>query len=106
MTKSDLEETLLFQLRGVGIPDPVREYKALLPRKFRFDFAWPEFGVLVEVQGGTFSGGRHTRGVGYESDCEKLNEAMRRGYEVYWMTRSTIESGKALQWIEAALGLM
>ena len=39
-----------------------RQFKAIEGRKFRFDFCIPDSMVLIEIQGGTFSGGRHTRG--------------------------------------------
>ena len=103
--KSDLEDALLFQIRAAKLPEPKREYRALAPRRFRFDLAWPEIGLLVEVQGGIYSGGQHVRGAGYERDCEKLNEAQMKGYDVLYVTRAMIESGLALKWIETALAI-
>ncbi|MCB5206098.1 hypothetical protein [Methylovorus mays] len=48
-------------------------------REWRFDFARPDIKLAIEVEGGTLSGGRHTRGAGYEADCYKYNEAARLG---------------------------
>ena len=73
-------------------------------RNWRFDFAWPDQMLAVEVDGGTFSGGRHTRGQGYEGDCEKGNEAILRGWRVMHVTSKQVESGEALEWIERAFG--
>jgi hypothetical protein len=56
------------------------------------------------VDGGVHSGGRHTRGAGFEVDCEKLNEAVLLGYRVLRVTTKHVESGDALEWIERALG--
>jgi hypothetical protein len=42
----------------------------------RADFAWPAERVAVEIQGGTWNGGRHTSGKGYESDSRKSNAAL------------------------------
>jgi len=38
--------------------------------------------LAVEVDGGTWTGGRHTRGAGFEADCEKLNAAVIAGFRV------------------------
>jgi hypothetical protein len=72
-------------------------------RDFRFDFAWPSQCLAVEVDGGTYSGGRHTRGDGYAEDCEKQNEAVIRGWKVMRVTTAQVDSGQALEWIERAL---
>ena len=44
-------------------------------RKWRFDYAWPAKMVALEVEGGTYTGGRHTRGAGYANDIAKYNIA-------------------------------
>ena len=43
-------------------------------------------GVAVEVDGGTWTGGRHVRGAGYRRDAEKLNAAAALGWFVYRLT--------------------
>ena len=73
-------------------------------RRWRFDFAWPAIRLAVEVDGGTWASGRHTRGAGYEADCEKLNEAVLRDWRVLRVTTKQVDSGEALAWIERALG--
>lgn len=65
---------------------PAREYEFSRTRKWRFDFAWPESLVAVEIDGGAFSRGRHTRGGGFEKDCEKLNAAALDGWRVFRFT--------------------
>jgi hypothetical protein len=59
----------------------------------------------VEVQGGVFIGGRHTSGLGYTADCEKLNLSVLNGWRMLWVTPGQIQDGKAAQWIERALTL-
>lgn len=59
---------------------PEREYRFSPPRKWRFDFAWPHVRVFLELEGGTFSGGRHTRGSGFARDCDKYNSATLQGW--------------------------
>lgn len=60
-----------------------REYKFHPARKWRFDFADPERKIAVEIDGGVFVKGRHSRGAGYRSDCEKLNAAAALGWRVF-----------------------
>ena len=102
--KSHLEETLAWQIKAAGLPDPVREYHfAAQPpykRKFRADFAYIEQRILIEVEGGTWSRGRHTRPVGFEKDCEKYNLASLLGWRVLRFTGDMIEDGRALATIE------
>ena len=100
---SDLEETLLFQMRAVGLPMPEREYRFAPPRRWRFDFAWPERMVACEVEGGTWARGRHVQAAGYEADCEKYNEAVLCGWQVIRFTGSMVDDGRAVGVLERAL---
>lgn len=64
-------------------------YSKIMPTKrlFRADFYCPSIKVLVEVNGGQWTNGRHTRGgVGYENDLTKLNIAQLNGFKVYQFT--------------------
>ena len=72
-------------------------------RAFRFDFAWPDRKLAVEVDGGTFTGGRHVRGAGYERDVEKQNLAVTQGWRVLHFTQRQVTSGYALNVVEQAL---
>jgi hypothetical protein len=68
--------------KEMGLPHPVSEYEFSPPRKWRFDFAWPDFDVALEVDGGIWLSGRHTRGAGYVKDMEKFNEAACLGWRI------------------------
>src|SRR5688572_23096660 len=98
--------TLLWQI-GAANPSlamwAMREVRFHPTRRWRFDIAWPEKKVAVEVDGGSWIGGRHTTGSGFEKDCEKLSEAAALGWRVLRVTPRQIESGQALGWLERAL---
>lgn len=64
------------------LPAPVCELCFALPRKFRFDFAWPGQKVALECEGGIWSGGAHGRGSGIIRDLEKYNLAAELGWRV------------------------
>ena len=87
---SELETAFESYIRFLApdLPAPVREHRFAPPRRWRFDFAWPAAtgGVAVELDGGAYTQGRHTRGAGFEADCEKLNEAAVRGWRVLRFT--------------------
>ncbi len=83
MSKSDLEGTFALHVRAHDMPLPVREYRFHPRRKWLFDFAWPSHMLAVEVEGGAYSGGRHTTGPGFTGDCEKYNEAMLAGPRLF-----------------------
>lgn len=94
---SQLEEQLNDLIKAHGLPEPVREYIFNDRRKWRFDFAWPEKLIAVEVEGGIWANGRHTRGKGFENDCRKYGAAMERGWNIYRVTGGMIESGEVIK---------
>ncbi len=100
---SQLEALLLRHIRAVKLEMPVQEYRFHETRKWRFDFAYPDQNLAIEVEGGIWSGGRHTRGKGYEDDCEKYNTAALRGWTVLRFTGDMIKKGLAITTIEEAL---
>lgn len=100
---SALENKLLFQIRATKLPEPVREVRFIEHRRWRADFAWPDKLLIVEVEGGVWMNGRHTRGKGFEADCEKYNEAALAGWNVIRVTSTHIRTGEALDWIRRAL---
>ena len=62
--------------------DLVTEYRFDDVRKWRFDYACPALMLAIEQEGGVFSGGRHTRAVGYIGDMEKYSAAAAQGWIV------------------------
>lgn len=103
--KDHLARTFEHQLRAVGLPDPVREHRFHGTRKWRFDYAWPEQLLAVEIEGGVWAKtpGRHTRGSGFCNDCEKYNHAALLGWRVLRGEAKMVESGDLLKFVELAL---
>lgn len=94
------EELLALQLRAVGIPfDREIVLPELKPRRWRWDFVLGR--LLVEIQGGTWVGGKHSRGAGFANDCEKHNAAVVAGFTVLSVVPAHVTGGQALAWIEA-----
>jgi hypothetical protein len=68
------------------------EYRFCSTRRWRFDYAWPERLVALEVDGGVWVAGRHTRGAGWLKDTEKLNQAAAQGYRMLRCTPQQLKS--------------
>jgi very-short-patch-repair endonuclease len=86
-----------------GLIPPVGEWLFHPERMWRLDWAWPEAKIALEIDGGTWTGGRHTRGKGYAEDCRKLNEATAMGWSILRVTPEMIDSGEAFGWLERVL---
>lgn len=91
--------------RERGFRPPTVEYRfaAQIGRKWAFDLAWPDHKVAVELQGGNWTGGRHTRGQGFENDCEKFSTAAVMGWRVLMATYRQCNKGQLLSWLEAIM---
>ena len=109
---SDLEISLVIQVLHAGLPAPLygrNEWQFCADRKWRADLAWPEAGVLCEVEGGIWKRTRTGRSAGhahplrFESDCEKYNEAQLQDLIVLRVTPAMVADGRALDYIRRAL---
>lgn len=103
--KAVLFSSLISQLPLGCDWNPVAEYNfdACLGRKHRFDFAFVEQRLAVEVDGGQWAafGGRHSR----DSDREKLNIAAALGWRVMHFSPQQLQNEpmECLEWVEKAL---
>lgn len=116
------EETLALHMRANGLPF-VREHrfgaeacggagKGLRQRladaglrDWRFDMAMPDIKLAIEVEGGGWSGGRHTRGSGFEEDLLKYDAAARLGWTVYRCSPAMVSKGHAVETIKIIVGM-
>ena len=71
---------------------------------WRFDYAWPTRKLALEVDGGLFTQGRHTRGSGRLGDMEKLSEAAILGWRVLYVSPAQLRNGHALLLLGRAIG--
>ena len=98
-----LEDRLAQQIRAMQLPSPDREYLFHPTRRWRVDFAWPEFWLLVEVEGLSPAGGRHQRIAGFEADAEKYAEAQRLGWTVLRLSPTQVRTGAGVRIISDLL---
>lgn len=102
---ADLRFQFLTLWRNIGPPGhlldfvPVSEFRFHPTRRWKFDVAWPGPKVAVELEGGIFIQGRHTRGNQYRADCEKYRAAVALGWRLLRFTANDLRE-KPLQMIE------
>jgi len=113
---SDAEDLLAFQLKAVSVSFQREVAFAAPRRRWRADFIVPvrcakvhagecPKPLLIEIDGGTWTGGRHVTGRGHAADAAKRNAAVLLGYRPLTFTPKEVEDGSALATIERALGL-
>lgn len=81
----------------------VPEFKFHPKRRWRFDYAFPEYKIAIEVEGGVWTNGRHTRGKGFLGDMEKYNAGTLAGWRIFRVTPDTLITDKTLKMIHLAL---
>ncbi len=105
--KSHLEERIASYIQHKQLARPVRQLhfaKETLGRQWRFDFAWPDRGLALEIDGGTFMAkGAHNTGMAMLKDAQKYNAALLLGWRVFRVTDRMFRDGEAFTVLEAML---
>ena len=98
---SRAEDDLAWRLDLIGIPFKREQiFRGInSDRRWRFDFVLlpQELKIAVEVEGGVFAQGRHTRGAGFTNDIIKYNEALIMGFSVLRFTTQQIDGAAITQ---------
>lgn len=93
--------------RSLGLPEPVSEYRFATrlspPRNWRFDWAFIDARLALEIEGGLYTKGRHVRIKGFKDDLEKYNTAAVLGWRIIRCLPQQMASGEVLRWVERAL---
>lgn len=94
-----LEDQFAAQIVTHGLPEPVREFQfADTPVAWRWDFAFVQYRLLVEINGGIYqdppTGHRSISGL--LRDYAKLNAATQRHWWSMSFDNKAVESGEAI----------
>ena len=92
---------LLLTLNGIKLP--ITEHKFHPTRKWRFDYCWIDEKIALEVEGGVWTNGRHTRGSGFIKDMEKYNNAALLGWRLIKCTPTTLMDVENIELIKNIL---
>lgn len=96
-------EVFLAALKARGLPTPHREYRFHDTRLWRFDYAFPQQSVAVEVDGGLFVQGAHNRGARILKTHAKLNCAASMGWRILYTIPQNLCTEEFLTVLESAL---
>ena len=109
MKQDGIRRLLVHQhAKDAGLPIPMTEWafaRAEMGRQWRLDFAWPQQRLGMEVDGGAWTQGRHTRGKGFIEDMAKSNAAVLLGWRVLRYTPQQIDTGEWIEGVKRALAL-
>lgn len=105
-SKAKYNEQIFKQVcQTMRLPEPVPEFQFCEGRKWRIDFYFEANGrrVALEVEGGVYTGGRHTRISGFKSDIEKYNELSMAGIFLVRCTPEDLMKLKTLNAVKKTL---
>jgi very-short-patch-repair endonuclease len=96
------------QWTAFGIPIPVRELVFHPTRKWRFDYAWPDLKIAVEIEGGIWMNGRgaHSRPSNIERDMQKQNAGGLLGWRIFRFTPRQLKTGEVQEFMKTVFQRM
>lgn len=100
---NSIEQTLAFQCIADGLTDFEQEYQFDEKRKYRLDLAFPAQRVGIEIEGGIWDSGAHSRPKGILRDMEKGNLLVLSGWRVLRYTPDQVRQGEAIEGLKALL---
>lgn len=81
----------------------IKEFKFHPERRWRFDYAIPQHKIALEVEGGVWTQGRHTRPQGFLGDIEKYNTATLMGWRVFRTTPTDLYRTATVNLLKTAI---
>lgn len=93
------------QWRLLDGPPLQKEFYFCPDRQWRSDYLVIGTKVLIELEGGVFSGGRHIRAKGFVNDAFKYNQACILGYRLIRLATGMVTAHYLQQIIDAIKGV-
>jgi len=102
------EDTFALVVKASGLPAIRRRFlfaRQVLGRKWEADFAYPEYRLLIEIDGGIWrrGGGAHSHPSAILRDIDKANDAAYLGYHVLRFTTDHVRHGHAIRYLTQVL---
>jgi len=93
----DLFPEIIYRETGERITP---EYRFHSDRRWRIDYAIVPQKIAIEVEGGAYTQGRHTRGKGFIADMEKYNALTAAGWRLIRVTPQQLITVKTIEMIK------
>jgi very-short-patch-repair endonuclease len=100
---NEAEVILALQCLSDNLTDFEQEFEFAPPRKYRLDLAFPAQKVGIEIEGGVFSQGAHSRPLGIIRDMSKHNLLILSGWRVLRYTPDQVKQGEAIEGLKSLL---
>lgn len=100
------EDLFRFHCKAAGMPKPVEQFlfAEALGKRYRADFCWPDYKLIVEINGGIFmKRGAHAMPTKIVSDMVRQQHATLLGYYMLAFTPDDVTSGHAIEWTRKTL---
>jgi len=97
------KKLLCIHLKELGFQHIETEYRFYADRNWRADIAILDSRILIECDGGMWTGG-HKRGKALEDDYDKQNVAQMLGWRILRFSNSEVLNGKAKEFIGQWMG--
>lgn len=102
--RSKLEESLVEQLLRIDLPDFVSDYRWHSTRQWKWDIAFIDQRIAIEVDGARQDGkGDHQTEQGMTNDCQKQCNGILWGWTVLRVTATMVKSGEAADLIQRTI---
>ena len=101
--KTRWEDSFKFQCMALKLPKALPQFRFHPKRQWKCDFGWPDYKLLVEIDGGIWiKGGKgaHSRPANIERDMEKSNYAQLLGYVFLRFRPVDVTSGLAVDIVQ------
>lgn len=91
--------------QSCGLPVPVPEYRISQERRFRWDWAFVSYKILLEINGGVWKRGKsgHSSGTGIKRDMDKLNFATSLGWRTIAVEPSQLLKLETAELVRASI---
>jgi hypothetical protein len=102
--KTEIKDMFTMLMEKEGIPC-WPEFLFMPDRKYAMDYAWPEYKLCLEVEGGIHLKGNsgHSSGVGIKRDMDKISMSASLGWRTLRVTPSDLFTIKTLDLIKKSI---
>lgn len=80
--RENMERIIRALCAATHLPQPLTEHRFHPRRLWKMDYAWPAQRLFLEVEGGVWINGAHTRASGFVRNLEKYNTAAAMGWRL------------------------